>query len=236
MRFMIKVLRKGPADAEGHFQTVRYENDDAKATVATFLTDINNWDDAVDVDGNEIGSIRWECSCLQKKCGACAMVINGLPRLACDSFLMELGPDIIVEPLRKFPVVADLIVDRNILREHLLDMEMWNDHDSELADRDLDMAYDASRCLQCGCCIEVCPNCSIDSEFYGAAAFVPNARVTLESGGSRDRDERKHRKKIYNEHVFNGCGKSLACRDICPAGIDIDHLLSKQNRRIVWKI
>ena len=39
----------------------------------------------------------------------------------------------------------------------------------------------------------------------------------------------------YNEHIYKGCGKSLACKDICPAGIDMDKLLSKSNAVAVWK-
>ncbi|MDR2795780.1 MAG: fumarate reductase iron-sulfur subunit, partial [Spirochaetaceae bacterium] len=31
--------------------------------------------------------MNWECSCLQKKCGACAMLINNTPALACDTKL-----------------------------------------------------------------------------------------------------------------------------------------------------
>ena len=55
-----------------------------------------------------------------RKCGACAMLINERPRLACSTFLHTLkGSTITLEPLSKFPLVRDLIVDRSNLFENL---------------------------------------------------------------------------------------------------------------------
>ena len=50
-----------------------------------------------------------------------------------------------------------------------------------------------------------------------------------------EKGEDKELKKEYNEHIYKGCGKSLACKDICPAGIDMDKMLSKSNAVAVWK-
>ena len=51
---------------------------------------------------------------MQAVCGGCAMVINGVPALDCSTFADEVkGNELILEPLSKFPVVADLIVDHS---------------------------------------------------------------------------------------------------------------------------
>ena len=89
---------------------VLYETEDPAETVANALTRIN---ERLEAAGER--PIRWEHSCLQKKCGACAMVINGRPGLACDARLSEYGETIRLEPLRKFPRVEDLMVDRSVL-------------------------------------------------------------------------------------------------------------------------
>ena len=48
------------------------------------------------------------------------MIINGVPALACNTFVDEVTKkDLVLEPLSKFPVVADLIVDRSIIYENL---------------------------------------------------------------------------------------------------------------------
>ena len=39
----------------------------------------------------------------------------------------------------------------------------------------------------------------------------------------------------YKKHIYEGCGKSLACRNICPANIDMDRLLVNSNAITLWK-
>ena len=48
------------------------------------------------------------------------MVINGRPALACETFLRDLKGEVItVEPLKKFPTISDLVVDRGVIQENL---------------------------------------------------------------------------------------------------------------------
>ena len=41
--------------------------------------------------------------------------------------------------------------------------------------------------------------------------------------------------KRYRRLVYEGCGKSLACKDICPAGIDVERLMVASSAAAVWK-
>ncbi len=229
-KIQVEILRRANAKAETYVQRLEFEIKGPDETVASMLMQINASADMRDSEGNQIEEIAWECGCLQKKCGACAMVINGVPRLACDAFLKNLGSTVRIEPLKKFPPVKDLIVDRSIMKENLRQMELWNAGRMEVKEDDLSDNYEASRCLQCGCCLEVCPNFIAGGNFYGAAAFVPTMRLLREMSGP----EQAALKKQYIEHVYAGCGKSLACSNICPAGIDAEALLVKSNR-IAWK-
>ncbi len=224
------IRRQADSASAPYRQIIAYETDDVSETVATALETINR--DGLYLDASGKGSpIRWECSCLQKKCGACAMVIGGWPRLACDTFLREFGgKTVTLEPLGKFPVVADLTVDRSVLFENLKRMTLWSEQGMAVSEKDLDLDFESSRCLQCGCCLEVCPNFYPGGVFAGTASAVPAARLVASLGG----EERKRVGKEYRKHVFEGCGKSLACRDVCPAGIDIDRLLSRSNAAAVW--
>ncbi|MBQ4465152.1 MAG: 4Fe-4S dicluster domain-containing protein, partial [Oscillospiraceae bacterium] len=176
---------------------------------------------------------RWECSCLQKKCGACAMVINGKPCLACDAKLGDVQKRnvIRIEPLRKFPVVCDLVVDRSILFENLKTLTVWLEEATIAKGEGASLAYEASRCLQCGCCLEICPNFAAGGRFYGMAGFAPTARLISELPPGQQRSLRK----LYRKHIYEGCGKSLACRNVCPAGLDIDRLLVNSNAAAIWK-
>ena len=231
MKVTLDILRRESANSEPYRQKIVFETNDGNATVATALTQINVSRSYLDTDRRPVGEVRWECSCLQKKCGACAMLINGTPRLACDSKLRELGDTVRLEPLKKFPVIADLIVDRSIMLENLKTMRLWF-NDRTKADETIGaVAYEASRCLQCGCCLEVCPNFYCGSDFLGTAAIVPASRIIAAAP-----DEQKNEIfREYKRHSYEGCGKSLACRNICPAGIDIDSLLVNSNAAAIWK-
>ena len=234
MQTVFKILRRESAEAVPRWQEISFETEDESATVASALRMINESGDYVDAEGSRVKKIIWECSCLQKKCGACAMVINGRPGLACDSFLRDFRKKrggITLEPLRKFPVIADLMVDRSILFENLKQMELWAKETVHLPEKQRETAYDASRCLQCGCCLEICPNFLPGESFFGAAGFVPAARLIA----SLDGEEKEKLQWAYREHIFRGCGKSLACGDICPAGIEVERLLVRSNAAAVWK-
>ena len=231
MTLEIRVLRRESPDSPAFWQSFSYTPQSGGETVATALTHLSQQPSLTDRDGNPAAPIRWEHSCLQKKCGACAMVINGRPRLACDARLSEYKGIITLEPLKKFPVVADLIVDRSILFENLRVMQMWISGPGKVSEKQSDEAYEAARCLQCGCCLEICPNFYPGGAFFGMASFVPATRLISVMTPGEQQDIRKN----YLKHVYEGCGKSLACRDICPAGIDADRLLSKSNAAAVWR-
>ncbi len=233
MQIRLDITRRESAAEQSYLLSVMFESDDPAATVASALTEINADSGRRDINGRPFTPVRWECSCLQKKCGACAMVINGRPMLACDARLAELSRRgaVTVEPLKKFPPVADLIVDRSGMFEALESAGLWLENGGTVGSENTDLGFEASRCLQCGCCLEVCPNFYVGGEFFGMAAAVPNTRLLAAADDAAAGDL----KASYRKHVYNGCGKSLACRSICPAGIDAERLLVSSNAAAVWK-
>ncbi|MBE6875680.1 MAG: succinate dehydrogenase [Ruminococcus sp.] len=218
----LEILRRKHPEEMPHWESYDYQTEDDNANIAVALTELNQKIE---------NPVRWECSCLQKKCGACAMVIQNRPRLACDTSLKEFvkAGTVRIEPLRKFPVIADLIADRSILFENLKIMKLW--FEEETRTNGSQTAYEASRCLQCGCCLEICPNFWAGGEFSGMSAMIPTARLLT----ALPESQKKELFKNYKKHIYEGCGKSLACRDICPAGIEIDKLLVNSNAVAVWK-
>ena len=161
------------------------------------------------------------------------MLVNGVPRAACDVRLSELRGELVtLAPLRKFPVVADLVVDRQAVFGRLREVELWLEDEVGLpAGRRGSVAYEASRCLECGCCLEVCPNFAADGPFGGMATMVPFARLLAETTGA----DRARLAAQYRASVFAGCGKSLACRNVCPAKIDIAGLMARSNAAAIWR-
>ena len=78
---------------------------------------------------------------------------------------------------------------------------------------------------------EGCPNFIPGEDFYSAASFVPTARVLSEL----PKKDKAELLTSYIDKIYKGCGKSLSCRDICPAQIDVEHLLVNNNAVAVWK-
>ena len=231
MKIELQILRRENAASRPYWQHIPYDCENEQLTAAYALREINE-KHLPDAAGEPVRPVRWECSCMQKKCGACAMRVNGVPALACDNPLKAAPGGVVrLEPLRKFPVVADLTVDRTVMQDNLRAIRLWLTDQAAMGDKAMDAAYEASRCLQCGCCLEVCPNFYAGGSFTGMASAIPFSRLLAELPVS----QRKEAAKLYTGRFYNGCGKSLACRNICPAGIDVDDLLVNSNAIAVWK-
>ena len=102
-------------------------------TIARALELLNSRGVLTDCEGNRAEPIAWDCACLEKKCGACAMVIGGKPRLACAVRLEDAADAagwVTLEPLKKFPCVRDLQTARERLFDTLTEMELWLEADA----------------------------------------------------------------------------------------------------------
>ena len=67
-------------------------------------------------------------------------------------------------------------------------------------------------------------------DFYGMSAMVPASRLIAVMKGKSGKQLRRE----YGRVITDGCGKSLACRNICPAGIDIEGLMARSNATVLW--
>ena len=221
----IRVLRQKDPSSKPYWQEFSYERNNDQ-TIAGMLEELNYLDDLKDISGKSAPRIRWEQSCLQGMCGACAMVINNTPALACETFLRNIKSDtVVLEPLRKFPVITDLIIDRSVIDSYLKKEGAFIEEYKGAPASEYDHMYQAGKCLKCGLCLEVCPNYSGGRSFYGAA-FANDCYLIAMRSGTRD----TALTKAYQEHFERGCSKSLSCVDICPMKIPTLASISKMNR------
>ena len=154
------------------------------------------------------------------------MVINGVPALACSTFIDEIkGKDLVVEPLSKFPVVADLIVDRSVIYEYLTSAKVYLEERSVRDPRQHKQQYSVAKCLKCGLCLEVCPNYRPGGAFYGAVLANESYLVTTQSANGNPQAV-----KEYKEHFGAGCSKALSCQSVCPMEIETITSILKMNR------
>ncbi len=228
----VKILRQQSPDSEPYWET--FDADvPSEMSVAGLLDHLNYHDDIVDETGRSTTRIGWECSCLQGVCGACSMVINGVPALACETFLKDLkGSEITIRPLRKFPVIHDLVVDRSVIQENLKQANVYIEEYQLEAERNAAekekahlQQYMAAKCLKCGLCLEVCPNYENGMHFFGAI-FANDCYLV----STRNRAKADEIRELYGEHFGSGCSKALSCMDICPMHIPTIASMAKLNR------
>jgi len=223
---IVKVKRTDFPGAEPYWQEFEYAGS-GRETVAQIIDELNYRDDLFDVTGKPARRIVWECSCQQAVCGACAMRVNGRPCLACETFIdTEKEPLLTLEPLTKFFVINDLLVDRSIVSENAKAAGLYAEASGAPDPKEHSHRYLAAKCLKCGLCLEVCPNYSRGQIFYGAA-FANEAYLLRSAAGDRAKEIRSE----YAKHFAAGCSKSLACQDVCPMNIPTLSSMAKMNRR-----
>ncbi len=233
MSVNLKIRRQESAQTQPYFQTFRYDGL-VEVTVADAIEQLNSREFIIDIDGRLAARIQWECGCLQKKCGACAMVIEGLPRLACSVFVSDLTTEkdtVTIEPMSKFPVVQDLIVDRRAMYEHVKQMKLWLETEARDCGEDAFLHSQASRCLMCGCCVDICPSYGARGAFAGSAAVAAASKLMDQSKGS---DHCRVITSQYNQHFVGACGQSPSCESICPVGIPLEELMARANRKALF--
>ena len=223
---IVKIKRQETPESAPYWQSFNY-NGPKHVTVSAVLDALNYTDDLFDADGKPAARIRWECSCMQAMCGGCAMVINGIPALACATFADEVkGKELVLEPLSKFPVVGDLIVDRSIIYENLIQAKAYLENFAGNDKRQHNQQYSVAKCLKCGLCLEVCPNYHPGGDFFGAVLANESYLIT-----SQTADKKAPVIGEYKTHFGAGCSKALSCQSVCPMKIETLTSIMRMNRK-----
>lgn len=221
----VKILRQLTPFSEPYWEEFTYDGPKDN-TVAGLLDYLNYNDDIVTASGEKTTRIGWECSCLQGLCGGCAMVVNETPCLACEAFLRDIkGGEISIRPLRKFPVIHDLVIDRSVIHRNLMRSDIFIGEYQPSKTSDQEHQYSVAKCLKCGLCLEVCPNYVNGESFFGAIFANDSYLVS-----SRNVTKKKDIRKLYHRHFGRSCSKSLSCMDICPMRIETIASIAKMNR------
>ncbi|MEG6522435.1 succinate dehydrogenase iron-sulfur subunit [Desulfotomaculum sp. 1211_IL3151] len=232
-RVSLKIKRQHDATQPCYWEefSIPYK---AKMNVISLLMEIQK--NPVNAKGEPTAPVVWECNCLEEVCGACTMVINGKARQACSALVDQLQQPIVLEPLSKFPVVRDLMVDRSVMFENLKRVKAWipidGTHDlgpgPRLAQRIQEGSYPISRCMTCGCCMEACPNVNAKSKFMGPAPLAQVKLFNSHPTGAMNKEERLD--AIMDLGGITDCGNSQNCVKVCPKQIPLTRNIAQLNR------
>jgi fumarate reductase iron-sulfur subunit len=172
------------------------------------------------------GSLTFRWSCRMGICGSCGMMINGVPKLTCETLLMSFAPGPVrVGPLDHFPVVKDLVVEMDDFMAKLQKVRPWivrkDDFKPERefmqTPAQLEAFHQFSLCINCTLCYAACPVSGLDSNFIGPAAIALAHRYSLDS---RDQGHEERLDIISQHEGIWDCTVVGECSTVCPKGVD----------------
>jgi succinate dehydrogenase / fumarate reductase iron-sulfur subunit len=190
----------------------------------------------VNANGGATTPVCWESNCLEEVCGACSMVINGKPRQACSALVDKLEQPVRIAPMSTFPVVRDLVINRERMFSALKKVKAWIPIDGtydlgpgpRMAESKRQWAYELSKCMTCGVCLESCPNVNDKTSFIGPAAVSQVRLFNAHPTGEMNADERLE--ALMEDGGIEGCGNSQNCVRSCPKGIPLTTSIAAMNK------
>ncbi|MCE7793430.1 succinate dehydrogenase iron-sulfur subunit [Salipaludibacillus sp. CUR1] len=191
----------------------------------------------VNAEGKATTAVAWDASCLEEVCGACSMIINGKPRQSCTALIDQLEQPIRLEPMHTFPVLRDLTVDRSRMFDSLKRVKAWVPIDGtydlgpgpRMPEAKRQWAYELSKCMTCGVCLQACPNVNSKSDFIGPAAISQVRLFNAHPTGAMHKAERLET-LIDGDGGLAACGNSQNCVESCPKGIPLTTSIAAMNR------
>lgn len=220
-KVIAKVFRYDPSvDSSSRFETFEVPYRD-KLTVLEVLRYI--------YENYEPIAFRYSCRYLQ--CGSCSVQINGKPGLACGTYVHP--GEVTIEPLKGFPIIKDLVVDRRKINQRALEMRPYlqritpPEREPEvLPPEQTNKFYEMLDCRNCYSCYAACPLTGLAwSKFSGPALMTKY--LALRAYDPRDEADR------IREAVLEGlwyCAQCYKCKEVCWKGIDIPTKVFKRLR------
>ncbi len=229
----LKIYRFNPkTDVAPHFDIYRVEAD-PNERILDCLNKIRWTQDS---------SLSFRMSCAHGICGSDGLTINDQSALACQKLIKDYDyqDEIVIEPLKYFEVVKDLIVDLKPFFERLklitpkkpqnkTNTEITKERIQSIKERSL--FDDALKCILCGCCYGACPvMVEQDQDFVGPAAILRAQRYIFDS---RITDEKERLNILQKSHGVWGCKSYYMCTVVCPKNIKVTEAILRTKKKII---
>jgi len=239
-------------------QIHRKENKNSNSFIETHIVDSISSDasflEMLDVLNEKLiennkNPISFESDCREGICGACSLVINGVPHgkekgiTTCQLHMRTFnsGDIITIEPWKAaaFPIIKDLVVNRSALDKIMhsggyISAKTGSARDGNsilISKQSAEKAFNGAACIGCGACVAACKNAS-------AMLFVA-AKISHLSNLPQGLIERKNR--ITNmimqmDHEgFGSCTNTLECSAVCPKEISTS-VINELNQEFISSI
>jgi succinate dehydrogenase / fumarate reductase iron-sulfur subunit len=239
MKIYLKIWRQKDASSKG--KIVDYTMNGVEGDMSFLeMLDILNEDL---ISKGEV-PIEFDHDCREGICGTCSLQINGRPHgpdrliTVCQLHMRSFkdGDTIVIEPFRAkaFPVIKDLIVDRNAFERiqqaggfiSVNTSGRTVDANSiPIRKENADKAFNAAACIGCGACVAACKNASamlFTSAKVSQFALLPQGRI--------EASERvQNMVRQMDLEGFGNCTNTGACEIECPKDISLENI-ARMNR------
>ncbi len=241
MNLTLRVWRQNKSEANGRL--VEYRATDVSPNMS-FLEMLDVVNEGLIARGED--PIAFEYDCREGICGSCSLMINGEPHgpeygvTTCQTYMRQFhdGETIVIEPFRAkaFPIMKDLVVDRNSLDRIIAAGGFISANAGGAPDGNAipvpkesqEKAMDAAACIGCGACVAACPNASA---MLFVAAKVSHLGILPQGQPERRRRVRAMVRQMDQEG-FGNCSNYSECEAACPKEISVK-FIARMNRDYV---
>lgn len=233
----VAIKRQNDQNSGSHWEKFSLDYEPGMNVTTVLLRIASN---PVTVEDKQSTPVAYDACCLEEVCGACSMVINGKVRQACsalvDNLLQDRPDQITLEPMTKFPVVRDLLVDRSTMFNSLKKVRAWVPVDGyfdrgagpKISPHEQEQQYPLTECMTCGCCVEACPQINDHSSFIGPQAISQAVLFNEHPVGKFDEGERME--AITGMGGIADCGNAQNCVKVCPKNIPLTRSIAKAGK------
>lgn len=231
MKVLLRIKRFRPeTDTRPHWETYEVQADPTDRVL-----------DALQyVQWRYDGTLAFRRSCAHGICGSDAMRINGVNRLACKVLIQDVGSRIIVEPMRGFRVIKDLVVDMEPFLEKYKSVKPYliNDEPPPRTERlqspeERERFDDTTKCILCGACTTSCPVFWYNGDYVGPAAIITAHRFIFDS---RDKGAEERLDVLNNTFGIWRCRTAFNCTDACPRQIEVTRAIGDVKRALLERL
>lgn len=173
------------------------------------------------IQENFDGTLAFRANCRAGRCGSDAMEIDGKPALACKQEIEEGTKEIVINPLRAFPLIKDLVVDISGAYDKGIIVPVFAPEGEEkdfwrIRQEEIEETKELKKCIECFICHDVCHVIRDHKADYIGPRFVVKAAAL----DKHPRDTRK-RSELLKEKGLWLCNISRCCQESCPENIRI---------------
>ncbi|OGR50870.1 MAG: succinate dehydrogenase iron-sulfur subunit [Elusimicrobia bacterium RIFCSPLOWO2_02_FULL_39_32] len=230
MKVHLKIQRYNPEkDSKPYFKDYAVECEPTDRVLDALLA----------IKGTLDGSLTLRKSCGHGVCGSDGMRINGRNMLACKVLIKNVSQPIVVEPLKGFKIVKDLVVDMKqffekyvAVKPYLINQETSPEKERLQSQKQQERFEDTTKCILCACCTTACPSFWSDPNYAGPASIVQAHRFIFDS---RDQGGEERLNLLNQKEGVWRCRTIFNCVEACPRDINITKAIGEIKKDLLFK-